>query len=899
MDKLILERAQSALLSRDFVLAARLYKTLLKEESDNVDILRALGGLYEKSNEDEKAIPYYENILTFDPHDVDAMNSLGGIYRRLKQHEKAIEILNRALDESKKSAMINYTLGFTYKDMGNYDDAIDCFESVVSENPSDVLAYNHLGVIHTAQKNYDKAVMAFRRGLQIDPNHPILHYNLAHAYEAKKSYAEAIKCYELALKAKPGWVDAINDFAKLLLACQKIRRAYDVIQKSVQLYPSNPDLISMLGKVCIKRFDFDAAEEAYEKADRLKADNPKIMIGKAECYERNSKIEDAIITAKQAQEIGLPDASSKKRFVHIMLSGLELKRAYDEINTMHLENPSDTGVLDLKAQYMICAGNEDASVEIFNQIAELNSNYAHHYLEAARRYCHLGKYDKAIELANQYIEKRPSNPAVYNLLGKIYELKGEYENALEEIKKGCSLNVENVYGKKEINRLVEAYNTSLQSEVVDYINDFNEQQHEAEKDALSREDAAPIPENVEEEVIEEQEEKFDFEQMGGDLPTEESEEDEADAEDTTSVPLLAELSEDEGLNAFDEILNDTDEILEPEKQEEKKEELEFDPEEKSNPYERFVSDPVSSQPQSAVVPPAPVSPPQSQIDSRIADKLDDAVRQMERTVDSVAKMAEERAQEAIQKAEDAVRKVEEAVAKIPESASSSEPSVSPSVAASPQASASIPRPVDNLDDMFSSEPSFDSFDDFKDPFGEPLPIISPSEPKFEEPMPASVPSTLMNQSHSLETPHSAASEAFASAAEFLPNIVKMLENKNIADKYKSELGLFQKLRSLSNHLPPQQKDKFLTSKTRMLMDYVIAKMSGSPGLMTTVKNLLNSGILDPAIDYSSIEKEAENISGDELVCKVIKDLKALTNGLEDKQLARALNDEADKILSRM
>ena len=74
MDNMIIERAKTAALARDFSLAARLYKGELKKDPNNMDILRALADIYVKSGEDEKAIPYYENLLTFNAHDVMSMN---------------------------------------------------------------------------------------------------------------------------------------------------------------------------------------------------------------------------------------------------------------------------------------------------------------------------------------------------------------------------------------------------------------------------------------------------------------------------------------------------------------------------------------------------------------------------------------------------------------------------------------------------------------------------------------------------------------------------------------------------------------------------------------------------------------------------------------------------------
>ena len=87
-NQLTLTKAQNAVLSHDWGTAARLYKEMLKSDENNIIYLKALGSVYVKSGEDEKAIPYYEKITNIYPHDVEAMNSLGAIYRRIKKYDR-------------------------------------------------------------------------------------------------------------------------------------------------------------------------------------------------------------------------------------------------------------------------------------------------------------------------------------------------------------------------------------------------------------------------------------------------------------------------------------------------------------------------------------------------------------------------------------------------------------------------------------------------------------------------------------------------------------------------------------------------------------------------------------------------------------------------------------------
>ena len=107
--------------------------------------------------------------------------------------------------------------------MGKYDDALNCFNRVVEENPEDVLAFNHIGSIYALKNQNKDAVSSYLRGLKIDPNHPILHLNLAKSYDALGEFEKAQSEYEAALKTKPGWLEAIENYADLLL--KKTRHA--------------------------------------------------------------------------------------------------------------------------------------------------------------------------------------------------------------------------------------------------------------------------------------------------------------------------------------------------------------------------------------------------------------------------------------------------------------------------------------------------------------------------------------------------------------------------------------------------------------------------------------------------------------------------------------------------
>ena len=90
-------RARSAVLARDFELAIRLFKRLLQEFPDNLELLHELATTYIRSEQDEQALSIYQQILQKDRNDYAAHIGLGGIYRRMGRFEESVEVLKRAL----------------------------------------------------------------------------------------------------------------------------------------------------------------------------------------------------------------------------------------------------------------------------------------------------------------------------------------------------------------------------------------------------------------------------------------------------------------------------------------------------------------------------------------------------------------------------------------------------------------------------------------------------------------------------------------------------------------------------------------------------------------------------------------------------------------------------------
>ena len=141
----------------------------------------------------------------------------------------------------------------------------------------------------------------------------------------------------------------------------------------------------------------------------------------------------------------------------------------------------------------------------------------------------------------------------------------------------------------------------------------------------------------------------------------------------------------------------------------------------------------------------------------------------------------------------------------------------------------------------------------------------------------------------------------ASSSEY-KQIIKKIEEKlsdpEAAKTNAEQIELFKSLKVLASCMPDNPKDSYISCKIRMVLEYLIAKLSGRPGLLITAEALLESGVLGQ--EYSSKLKETsdEDLSN-ELIKHVITYMKKLAGQLEDSALSSALCTSADSILEKI
>lgn len=857
----MLKRAQNAVLARDFTLAARLYKTVLKENPKDIEVLSKLGSTYVRAGEDERALEVYNQILRIDNTDFNALNSLGGIYRRLKRYEDSIMVLERALTTGSNTNEVYYNMGHTYKLMGNYDDAADCFVTVIEENPNDVLAYNHLGSIQASRGEHVKALQSYNRALQIDKNHPILHYNSALSYMALGKLEQAKLSFENALRTKPGWIEAMVDYADLLIGLNKNKEAQDLLFQAQKLNAEDVNILNALGKLNFKCKDYALAEKNYQAVLAKNSEDYRALTGMALVYEKQRKLLDSQALFEKLENFDIDNYDIVLQHARVLLKLNELEKAYTRINKICQNNPKNCDAINLLAQYYIRTNDETRKNACFKRINDTNPKYINHLLDCAEVYIDQGDFSSGEIILTQYLTKKRNDTEALMIMASLNEATRNYSTALQIYRRIFELEPQNVKILETINRISQniSFNDTV-GPLPEYLNpiyDTEEFEDEEENDDANETeqiieespnedtvifnldnmaDKEELPPEPLEFVTEKEDEDLDFSYM--------------DDRETTITTLNDLVSDDEPIDInpatendplFDELSPSFEDQLPLVEDEDvidisnDKGELVFSDEEDANQTSDEEVKPVPNYP--SYYPQEPYRPAYSEPEL-VEDEIPSEKNEVPETDEgSDFEMNPE---------------LEE-----PETFDSSLVQSSP--ASMPQATT----PVQSV-----SEPSSDSIAD------EDLPLdVNPND------------ATTDSEEDSIIE-----NENISSSSKNLKNLVESLQDALVAKKYENTSELFDVLDELCSYLPDSIKDKYLSSLDRLKLEYLRSKMSGKPGLMSIVEELRKKHPEEFA-DFDETKELTE-----EMIIKTFIYMNTLTKELPDKNISALLSQHLDQAI---
>ncbi|MER8482866.1 tetratricopeptide repeat protein [Mesorhizobium sp. M1322] len=269
---------------------------------------------------------YLQYALALRPDSDAALVQLAAVSEQLKDGEGAIAFYRRIPASSPLKPLSELQLGLNLADLDRYDEAIAHLKALVEAHPDDMRAYQALGGVYASKEDfrsaaglYDKAVAVLKAPTRADWN---IFYQRGIAYERLKEWPKAEPNFRKALELFPDQPQVLNYLGYSWVDMNiNLEEGLQMIQKAVDLRPSDGYIVDSLGWAYFRLGRFEDAVREMERAVSLKPEDPVLNDHLGDAYWRVGRRLEATFQWNQARDLK-PDPDVLAALQQKLLKGL-------------------------------------------------------------------------------------------------------------------------------------------------------------------------------------------------------------------------------------------------------------------------------------------------------------------------------------------------------------------------------------------------------------------------------------------------------------------------------------------------------------------------------------------------------------------------------------------------
>ncbi|MGX9117591.1 tetratricopeptide repeat protein [Mesorhizobium sp. BHbsci] len=269
---------------------------------------------------------YLQYALALRPDSDAALVQLAAVSEQLKDGEGAIAFYRRIPASSPLKPLSELQLGLNLADLDRYEEAIAHLKALVEAHPDDMRAYQALGGVYASKEDfrsaaglYDKAVAMLKTPTRADWN---IFYQRGIAYERLKEWPKAEPNFRKALELFPDQPQVLNYLGYSWVDMNiNLEEGLQMIQKAVDLRPSDGYIVDSLGWAYFRLGRFEDAVREMERAVSLKPEDPVLNDHLGDAYWRVGRRLEATFQWNQARDLK-PDPDVLAALQQKLLKGL-------------------------------------------------------------------------------------------------------------------------------------------------------------------------------------------------------------------------------------------------------------------------------------------------------------------------------------------------------------------------------------------------------------------------------------------------------------------------------------------------------------------------------------------------------------------------------------------------
>lgn len=334
----------------------------------------------------DKEIEILQKVVALYPNDERMHFTLGQVQQANQDYNAALPELQKSIEINPQFTPAYNILGYVYKNMGNFAEAEKAFQKYISLVPNEPNPYDSYAELLLKEGKYDESISNYQKALSIDANFNSSKAGIFadHLYQGKIAEARA-QVNDFLQNAK---TNAEKETGHNMLAISyayegsfdqalsELEKEYEVTRNDNDDYPDMANVQLRMGTVLYENGQYDKANEKFDAALNDFNKSASTQEGKDNFKNRIGYFRDLVAVKEQSS------------------------------NTM------------------AGAKSEEKVVNVLNQKTDAQAQLSHQ-LKAITA---IEQKDPDVAL-NELKQANLSDPYVYFLTGRVYQLKGDDENA--------------------------------------------------------------------------------------------------------------------------------------------------------------------------------------------------------------------------------------------------------------------------------------------------------------------------------------------------------------------------------------------------------------------------------------------------------------------------------------
>ena len=425
-----------------------------------------------QTNDFEQAFAMMKDAIAKNPAEDSLKLSLAGLHSKAGQPEAGAKVLNELILKHPQSLTHRGYLARLYLEHNNPDQAEAVLREAVTALPDNSEAESMLIRFLAEHRGSEQALTELQQRVAANPGDNSLKLSLADEYINAGQTSQGMGLYQQIINNNSDTeivFSARNQLAKVYSAQGDDEAALAELNKILEQQPDNYQALVNRGRLNFKKGDYDTAVNDFNAALKKRPDTILLYRYLARSYSAKGDLKAAITSMEKAIELSGNDLQIREEYTQLLaanqdtdavISELQATLKLDERNLNALQSlfriysaqknwalaekvamdiqrthPEDAIGYHYLGQVRQVQGKVEQSIPEFEKALELSPGAIQPLTDLVKTHLALKQNNEARQRLQDTLELKPEHYVAWNLLGEIFLLDKQLDQALGAFKK--------------------------------------------------------------------------------------------------------------------------------------------------------------------------------------------------------------------------------------------------------------------------------------------------------------------------------------------------------------------------------------------------------------------------------------------------------------------------------